>query len=164
MLQPTSRAPLLIQARSRAFGWSPKRSCGTMRPDRNCNRAATRIEVGRRRPPSGQVLLSLCHVWQTSKAAYPATGAMRVHAAVGLLRASMLVFAASARAVARSERQQLYLRPGAHPERKFERRVLLEVCDPVEDDRYELESLSVDDFALPAARSAGAPPYDEAGN
>lgn len=41
--------------------------------------------------------------------------------------------------------------------------MLLEVCDPVEDDTYELESLSVDDLALPAAWSAGAAPYDEAG-
>jgi hypothetical protein len=41
--------------------------------------------------------------------------------------------------------------------------VLLEVCEPVEDDKYELESVSVDDFTLPAAWSAGAGPYAEAG-
>ena len=49
---------------------SPKRSCGTMRPDRYCNPAATRTEVGRKRPLSGQVLPVLCNVSQTSNAAY----------------------------------------------------------------------------------------------
>ena len=88
---------------------------------------------------------------------------MRARAAVGLLPASMLVSQRPRGPVAPSARQQLSLRPGGHPERKFERRVLLEACDPVENDTYELESVSVDDSALPAASSAGAAPYDEAG-
>jgi hypothetical protein len=41
--------------------------------------------------------------------------------------------------------------------------VLLEVCDPVEDDTYGLDGVSVDDFTVPAAWSAGAGPYVEAG-
>jgi hypothetical protein len=53
------------------------------------------------------------------------------------------------------------LRPGGHPERKFERRAARSLR--VEDDTYELGRVSVDDFALPAASSAGAAPYDEAG-
>jgi hypothetical protein len=42
-------------------------------------------------------------------------------------------------------------------------RQLLEVCDPVENYTYTLDSVTVEDFTLPAAWSGSSGPYDEAG-
>ena len=39
---------------------------------------------------------------------------------------------------------------------------LVEVCDPVEDQTYQLDGVQVSDFALPSYFGAGPGPWDEA--
>lgn len=137
-----------------------------MRPDSNCNRAATRAWGGSGHRPgrcccpvqcmpdeqdclprddyAGSLLSDTRHrCSHRFRCEWGDEGPRGCGAASGINAVSQRPRGP----VAPSARQQLSLRPGAHPERKFECRVLLEVCDPVEDDAYELESLIVDDRA-----------------
>ena len=88
---------------------------------------------------------------------------MRARAGCGLLPASMLVFAASARARGSIGTAAVVLEASAHLSGSSNPACCSRSYDPVEDGTYELDSVSVDDFALPAAWSAGAAPHDEAG-